>query len=98
MDLFRKAKEVLLKEKLDKQEKEAHAAQKRANDAAFMAALQERNRELVRPASSHNTLKRREEEHKAAIRAYEMAVQREQKRELRRKRQSEGRGVALGLD
>ena len=98
LDLFRKAKEKLLQEKLEKAEQEALAAQKKANDVAFMAALQERNRELVRPSRSHGTLKRREQEHKEAIRHFEMQLQREHKRELRRKRQSEGRGVALGLD
>ena len=87
-----------MKEKADKEAAERAAAEKKERKDAYLRELAEQNHRLVRPASQHDTLKRREEERAAAKRAQEMQVLKEHRQRLREKRESEGRGVALGLD
>lgn len=98
LDLFQKAKEQLEREKAEKEAAERAAAEKKERDAAYMKELAEKNKRLVKPASQKDLLKRREEERAAAQRAEELRQLREHRKELRDKRASEGRGVALGLD
>ena len=51
LDLFRRAKEALLKEKMEREQKEAEITMKKQNEKEYMTALMERNRQLVKPSS-----------------------------------------------